>query len=156
MIQGGGFTRDMIRRRRGPIKNEADNGCGTTRYARHGAHHDRRQRHHQFFINLVDNTAHLDFKSKTDSGYGYCVFGKVVDGMDVVDKIAKVRTGFPGRHQNVPVEPVVLNSIRRKPTLPPATDRRPAHCGTPCPPIGGHVDESFCGVLASSLRAWYS
>ncbi len=117
MIQGGGFTRDMIQKKTlAPIKNEADNGLrnerGTLAMARTMIVDSATS---QFFINLVDNTAHLDFKSKTDSGYGYCVFGKVVDGMDVVDKIAKVRTGFSGRHQNVPVEPVVLNSIRRKP-----------------------------------------
>jgi cyclophilin family peptidyl-prolyl cis-trans isomerase len=69
----------------------------------------------QFFINLEDrNAGHLDFKSKTDMGWGYCVFGKVSEGMDIVDKIAKVETGFSGRHQNVPVEPVIIKSIRRK------------------------------------------
>jgi cyclophilin family peptidyl-prolyl cis-trans isomerase len=70
----------------------------------------------QFFINLTDNSGHLNFKSKSDAGYGYCVFGKVIEGMDVVDKIAKTPTGFSGRHQNVPTEPVIINSIRRKAT----------------------------------------
>ena len=62
----------------------------------------------------MDNLSNLDFKAKTDAGWGYCVFGKVIEGMDVVDKIAKTPTGFSGRYQNVPVEPVVINSIRRK------------------------------------------
>lgn len=117
MIQGGGFTRDMIQKKtNAPVKNEADNGLhnerGTLAMARTMIVDSATS---QFFINLVDNTSHLDFKSKNDTGWGYCVFGKVVEGMDVVEKIAKVRTGFSGRHQNVPVEPVVINSIRRKP-----------------------------------------
>jgi cyclophilin family peptidyl-prolyl cis-trans isomerase len=116
MIQGGGFSRDMIQKKtNAPIKNEADNGLrnerGTLAMARTMIVDSATS---QFFINLVDNTGNLDFKSRTDAGWGYCVFGKVVDGMDVVDKIAKVQTGFSGRHQNVPVEPVVINSIRRK------------------------------------------
>lgn len=116
MIQGGGFTRDMTQKKTAePVKNEADNGLrnerGTLAMARTMVVDSATS---QFFINLVDNTANLDFKSKTDAGWGYCVFGKVVGGMDVVDRIAKVQTGFSGRHQNVPVEPVVINSIRRK------------------------------------------
>jgi len=116
MIQGGGFQRDMTQKKtKEPVKNEADNGLrnerGTLAMARTMVVDSATS---QFFINLVDNTANLDFKSKTDAGWGYCVFGKVVEGMDVVDKIAKVRTGFSGRHQNVPVEPVVINAIRLK------------------------------------------
>ncbi len=116
MIQGGGFTRDMIQKKTNPpVKNEADNGLrnerGTLAMARTMIVDSATS---QFFINLVDNGGHLDFKAKTDSGYGYCVFGKVVDGMDVVDAIAKTPTSFAGRHQNVPVEPVLINSIRRK------------------------------------------
>lgn len=115
MIQGGGFTRDMIQKKTNPpIKNEADNGLhnerGTLAMARTMIVDSATS---QFFVNLV-TSPHLDFRSKTDMGYGYCVFGKVVDGMDVVDKIAKTPTGFSGRHQNVPVEPVLINSIRRK------------------------------------------
>ena len=64
----------------------------------------------QFFINLVDN-GFLDFTAPTQSGYGYAVFGKVTDGMEVVDRIAKVRTGFSGPHQNVPEEPVVIRKV---------------------------------------------
>jgi len=115
MIQGGGFTRDMIQKKnQAPVKNEADNGLhnerGTLAMARTMIVDSATS---QFFINLVDNSF-LDFKSKTDSGWGYCVFGKVVEGLDVVDKIAKVRTDLSGRLQNVPVEPVLINSIRRK------------------------------------------
>jgi len=115
MIQGGGFTREMVQKKtNAPIKNEADNGLSNTRgtlaMARTMVVDSATS---QFFINLIDNHF-LDFKAKTDSGWGYCVFGKIVDGMDVVDKIAKVQTGFSERHQNVPVEPVVINSIRRK------------------------------------------
>ena len=64
----------------------------------------------QFFINLVDN-AFLDFSSPTPQGFGYAVFGKVIDGMNVVDSIAKVKTGFSGPHQNVPEEPIVIKKI---------------------------------------------
>ncbi|MBP7638456.1 MAG: peptidyl-prolyl cis-trans isomerase [Kiritimatiellae bacterium] len=116
MIQGGGFTRDMAQKKtNAPIKNEADNGLrnerGTLAMARTMVVDSATS---QFFINLTDNSGHLNFKAKTDAGYGYCVFGKVIEGMDVVDKIAKTPTGFSGRHQNVPLEPVVITSIRRK------------------------------------------
>lgn len=115
MIQGGGFTRDMIQKKnQAPVKNEADNGLrnerGTLAMARTSIVDSATS---QFFINLIDNSF-LDFKSKTDAGWGYCVFGKVVEGMDVVDKIAKIRTDLAGRLQNVPVEPVLINSVRRK------------------------------------------
>ena len=122
MIQGGGFTREMIQKKtNAPIKNEADNGLrnerGTLAMARTMIVDSATS---QFFINLIDNGSHLNFKAKNDTGYGYCVFGKVVAGMDVVDKIAKTPTGFSGRHQNVPVEPVMINSIRRKADAPAA------------------------------------
>ena len=68
----------------------------------------------QFFINLEDRNTFLNFRNKTPQEWGYCVFGKVIEGMDIVDKIAKVPTGFAGPHQNVPTEPVVILSIRRK------------------------------------------
>jgi cyclophilin family peptidyl-prolyl cis-trans isomerase len=115
MIQGGGFTRDMIQKATNPpVKNEADNGLknarGTLAMARTMIVDSATS---QFFINLVDN-AYLDFKAKNDREWGYCVFGKVVEGMDVVDRIAQVKTDFSGRHQNVPVDPVMINSVRRK------------------------------------------
>ena len=115
MIQGGGFTKEMVQKQtKTPIKNEADNGLqnkrGTLAMARTMVVDSATC---QFFINLVDN-GFLDFRSKTDQGYGYCVFGAVTEGMDVVDAIAKVATGNNGRHQNVPTEPVVIKSIRRK------------------------------------------
>ncbi|MEI7945293.1 MAG: peptidylprolyl isomerase [bacterium] len=117
MIQGGGFTKDMQQKTtKAPVKNEADNGLSNTRGTLAMARTmivDSATC--QFFINLVDeNARNLDFKSKTDMGWGYCVFGKVTDGMDVVDKIAKVEASGSGRHQNVPVEPVIIKSIRRK------------------------------------------
>jgi cyclophilin family peptidyl-prolyl cis-trans isomerase len=116
MIQGGGFTSDMRQKRpNAPIKNEADNKLrnerGTIAMARTSFVDSATS---QFFINLVDNSHSLNFKSKTDTGYGYCVFGKVIDGMDVVDKIGKSPTGVSGRHRDVPKEPVIINSIRRQ------------------------------------------
>jgi len=117
MIQGGGFTKNMAQKQtKPPVKNEADNGLSNTRgtlaMARTMVPDSATC---QFFINLVDrNKDMLDHTSKTGQGWGYCVFGKVVEGMDVVDKIAKVPTGFSGQHQNVPTEPVVIKSIRRE------------------------------------------
>ena len=111
MVQGGGFTRDMNQKdTRGPIRIESMNGLknlrGTIAMARTMVPDSATS---QFFINLVDN-GFLDFTAPTQSGYGYAVFGKVTDGMEVVDRIAKVRTGFSGPHQNVPEEPVVEKS----------------------------------------------
>lgn len=112
MIQGGGFTRDMNQKEtKSPIRNEAMNGLknkrGTIAMARTMVVDSATS---QFFINLVDNDF-LDFSSPTPQGFGYAVFGKVTDGMSVVDKIAKVRTGFSGPHQNVPVDPVVIKKV---------------------------------------------
>lgn len=109
MIQGGGFTKDMNQKEtKAPIRNEASNGLrnkrGTIAMARTMVVDSATS---QFFINLVDNDF-LDFTSPTPQGYGYAVFGKVVDGMDVVDAIAKVKTGYHGPHQNVPEEAVVV------------------------------------------------
>jgi len=120
MLQGGGFTRDLVKKPTNkPIKNEADNGLhnerGTLAMARTMIVDSATS---QFFINLVDNTGHLDFKTRTDAGWGYCVFGKVVEGMDVVDKIAKVRTARTELSEGAPVEPVIINSIRRKADAP--------------------------------------
>ena len=111
MIQTGGFDNQFQQKpTRPPIQNEADNGLPNDRYTvamarTPGAHTASAQ----FFINTVDNTM-LNFKSRTDSGYGYAVFGKVLSGTDVVDRIAKVKTGRMGPFADVPVEPVVLES----------------------------------------------
>jgi peptidyl-prolyl cis-trans isomerase B (cyclophilin B) len=112
MIQGGGFTKAMNQKpTREPIRNEAMNGLknerGTIAMARTMVVDSATS---QFFINLVDN-AFLDFSSPTPQGFGYAVFGKVIDGMNVVDSIAKVKTGFSGPHQNVPEEPIVIKKI---------------------------------------------
>ena len=112
MIQGGGFTKAMNQKpTREPIRNEAMNGLknerGTIAMARTMVVDSATS---QFFINLVDNAC-LDVSSPTPQGFGYAVFGKVVDGMSVVDSIAKVKTGFSGPHQNVPEEPILIKKI---------------------------------------------
>ena len=112
MIQGGGFTRAMDQKpTKAPIKNEASNGLtnkrGTIAMARTMVVDSATS---QFFINLVDNDF-LNFRAPTPQYYGYAVFGKVTDGMDVVDKIAKVKTGNVGPHQNVPETPVVIKKV---------------------------------------------
>lgn len=115
MIQGGGFTADMQQKKTmAPIRNEAGNGLknrrGTIAMARTMVVDSATA---QFFINTVDN-AFLDFKAPTLQGYGYAVFGKVVSGMEVVDAISGVRTGYSNGMRDVPVEPVVITTIRRK------------------------------------------
>ena len=114
MLQAGGFTPDMRQKAtRPPIKNEAiasrRNDRGTLAMARTSQVDSATS---QFFINLVDNTA-LNHRDKTPAGFGYCAFGRVTGGMDVADRIAKVKTGRAGPHADVPVEPVVIKSIRR-------------------------------------------
>ncbi|OEU61513.1 MAG: hypothetical protein BA870_07665 [Desulfuromonadales bacterium C00003094] len=109
MIQGGGMKTDMSQKdNRAPIKNEADNGLknlrGTLAMARTQIVDSATS---QFFINLSDN-AFLDHQDPSPQGYGYAVFGKVVKGMEIVDAIAAVATGNSGMHQNVPVEPVLI------------------------------------------------
>ncbi|HJW24367.1 MAG TPA: peptidylprolyl isomerase [Rhodocyclaceae bacterium] len=109
MIQGGGFEPGMKQKpTNAPIENEAANGLknkrGTVAMARTNDPHSATA---QFFINVVDNDF-LDFKSPNGSGWGYCVFGQVVEGMDVVDQIKAVRTGNKGFHQDVPVDDVVI------------------------------------------------
>ena len=113
MIQGGGFDKDMNQKKtKAPIKNEAGNGLknvtGTIAMARTS---DPNSATAQFFINTKDN-AFLDHKNDTPQGYGYAVFGKVVDGMDVVKKIEQVQTTTRPPYENVPVTPVVIESIR--------------------------------------------
>ncbi len=111
MIQGGGFTEDFEQKKtRDPIENEADNGLpnltGTLAMARTNDPHSATA---QFFINVKDN-AFLNHTSKNASGWGYCVFGKVTGGMDVVNKIKGVKTGTKGFHQDVPKEAVIIQS----------------------------------------------
>ncbi|HYC45481.1 MAG TPA: peptidylprolyl isomerase [Burkholderiales bacterium] len=113
MIQGGGFTPEMREKpTRGPIRNEAGNGLrnatGTLAMARTPDPHSASA---QFFINVADNRS-LDFRAPTADGYGYAVFGKVIKGMDVVNRIVKVPTGRRGPHDDVPVKPVVIERAR--------------------------------------------
>ncbi len=109
MIQGGGFTPDMNQRNtQPPVVNEADNGLknlvGTLSMARTP---DPNSATSQFFINLVDN-GFLDFTAKTQQGWGYAVFAKVVNGMDVVEQIGAIQTGNVGGHGDVPVESIFI------------------------------------------------
>ena len=109
MIQGGGFEPGMGQKpTNAPIQNEAANGLKNDRYtiamARTGDPHSATA---QFFINVKDN-AFLNHTAPSGQGWGYCVFGKVVEGMDVVDKIKGVRTGSKGFHQDVPVDDVLI------------------------------------------------
>lgn len=112
MIQGGGFDAKMQQKKTGAtIEHEAKvgnhNKRGTIAMARTSDPHSATA---QFFINVVDNDF-LDHKNQTPNGWGYCVFGRVTEGMDVVDKIKKVATGTQAGHQNVPTEPVVIESV---------------------------------------------
>jgi len=109
MVQGGGFDKDMHQKpTQAPIKNEAANGLKNDKYtvamARTGV---RDSATAQFFINVKDN-AFLNYSGESAQGWGYAVFGKVVEGQDVVDKITKVATGNSGGHQNVPLQAVVI------------------------------------------------
>lgn len=109
MIQGGGFSPGMQQApTRKPVANEAGNGVKNERYtvamARTSEPHSATA---QFFINLADN-AFLDYTGPSPKGYGYCVFGKVVDGTDIVDRIAGVATGRSGAHENVPTQDAVI------------------------------------------------
>ncbi len=114
MIQGGGFGPDFSEKpARKPLRNEAANGLrnetGTIAMARTPDPHSATA---QFFINVADNES-LNFRFPTQEGYGYCVFGKVVKGMDVVNRIVKVQTGpGPAGHQNVPVKPIIIESAK--------------------------------------------
>ena len=109
MAQGGGFEAGMKQKPTdAPIQNEANNGLKNDKYtvamARTNAPHSASA---QFFINTVDNDF-LNFKSESPSGWGYAVFGKVIGGQDIVDKIEKVKTGRSGFHDDVPVEAVAI------------------------------------------------
>lgn len=109
MIQGGGFEPGMKQKKaQAPIQNEAANGLKNDAYtiamARTADVHSATA---QFFINVTNN-GFLNYKSSSPQGYGYCVFGKVVDGQDVIDKIKKVKTGDHAGHQNVPLDDVII------------------------------------------------
>jgi cyclophilin family peptidyl-prolyl cis-trans isomerase len=113
MIQGGGFTPDMTEKEtRAPIENEAANGLknvrGSIAMARTGDPHSASS---QFFINTVDNPF-LDFTAESVQGYGYAVFGQVVEGLETLDAIRKVATGSRDGHDDVPSSPVVIESVR--------------------------------------------
>lgn len=112
MIQGGGFDQSMTQKKtEKPINNEANNGLknkrGSIAMARTSDPHSATA---QFFINVVDNDF-LNYTSETPNGWGYCVFGTVVEGMDVVDKIKKVATTTRAGHQNVPVDPAIIEKV---------------------------------------------
>ena len=112
MIQGGGFTPDMQQKpTKAPIAIESDNGLknelGTVAMARTM---DPNSATAQFFINVKDN-AFLNYSAPTAQGYGYTVFGKVIEGMDVVHAIEKVATGNKAGHQDVPLEPVIIEKV---------------------------------------------
>ena len=116
MIQGGGITADMQDKpsKREPIENEAANGLkndrGTLAMARTSDPHSATS---QFFINHADNEF-LNFSSETMQGWGYAVFGKVTEGMDIVDAIAQVPTGNKGGHQNVPIDTITITGVSRQ------------------------------------------
>lgn len=112
MIQGGGFTKEMQQKAtKAPIENEADKGRpntrGTLAMARTNNPHSATA---QFFINVVDNNF-LNYRSKNADGWGYCVFGKVVEGMDIVDKIKSVPTTSRHGHQDVPADEVIIEKV---------------------------------------------
>ncbi|MGH7835941.1 MAG: peptidylprolyl isomerase, partial [Candidatus Binatia bacterium] len=116
MIQGGGFDPAMSQKKTdAPIKNEAANGVknkiGSIAMARTNVVDSATS---QFFINVADN-GFLDHRSANPDGFGYAVFGQVIEGLDVVRKIEKVKTGSRAAHQDVPVEPVIINSVRLEP-----------------------------------------
>ncbi len=109
MVQGGGFEPGMKQKPcTAPIKNEADNGLKNDAYTLAMARtSDPHSATAQFFINVADNEF-LNFKAPNGNGWGYCVFGKVVEGRDVVDKIKGVKTGSSGFHQDVPKDDVII------------------------------------------------
>ena len=117
MIQGGGFTAALEEKpTRPPIRNEATNGLhnvrGTLAMARTQS---LRSATSQFFINVADNRIKLDHKGYSPEDFGYAVFGRVLSGMEVVDKIAAAPTRRAGPHEAVPVEPIVINAVKVKP-----------------------------------------
>lgn len=114
MIQGGGFTPGMQQKTtQAPIRNEADNGLANAAYTIAMARTpDPHSASSQFFINVADNDF-LNYRAPNAQGWGYCVFGKVTAGTDVVDAIKKVRTGSQAGHQDVPLEDVIIERAER-------------------------------------------
>lgn len=115
MIQGGGFDEKMKEKvTKAPIKNEAANGLlntvGTLAMARTSDPHSATA---QFFINVNDNT-YLNHRDTSEAGYGYAVFGKVISGMHVINRIKTVKTGQIGIHANVPMDAIIIKSVKRK------------------------------------------
>jgi len=112
MIQGGGFEVGMKQKAvNAPIKNEADNGLGNEAYTIAMARtNDPHSATAQFFIN-VKNNSFLNFSAANSQGWGYCVFGKVVEGTEVIDAIKKVKTSGKNGHQDVPVEDVIISKV---------------------------------------------
>ena len=115
MIQGGGLTAEMQEKPAGsPIQNEADKGLknarGTIAMARTSDPHSATS---QFFINTGASNEFLDHRGQSSQGWGYCAFGRVIEGMSVVDAISDSQTSSRGIHQDVPVEPIVIESVRR-------------------------------------------
>lgn len=115
MVQGGGFTKEFEQKpTKKPIQNEAGNGLknerGSIAMARTNDIHSATS---QFFINVANNDF-LDFKSKAPHEFGYCVFGKVIEGMDVIDKMRKVKTGSKGFHRDVPLETIEILSATQE------------------------------------------
>lgn len=114
MIQGGGYTAGMKEKTTSaPIQNEAVNGLGNENYTIAMARtNDPHSATSQFFINVANN-AFLNHTSPNAQGYGYCVFGKVIDGQEVVDTIKKVKTGSKAGHQDVPLEEVIIEKAEK-------------------------------------------
>ena len=112
VIQGGGFTEDMTQKKtQPPVKNEADNGLKNARGSLSMARtNDINSATSQFFVNLKDN----DFLDHSRGNFGYAVFGRVTEGMEVIDKIAAVETGRKRGFDDVPVEPVIMTKVSRK------------------------------------------
>jgi peptidyl-prolyl cis-trans isomerase B (cyclophilin B) len=113
MIQGGGYTADLEQKpTRKPIKNEAANGLSNERGSIAMARTmDIDSATSQFFINVVDNQS-LDYRGEAMQDFGYCVFGKVVEGMDVIEAIRKVRVQPQDMHQHMPIEPIIITSAQ--------------------------------------------
>ena len=116
MIQGGGFTSDLVEKpTRPPIRNEATNGLNNVRGTLAMARTESlRSATAQFFVNVADNRFKLDHRGYSPADFGYAVFGRVLSGMDVCDRIAAVKTRVAGPHDDVPVEPVVIKGVRVK------------------------------------------